>query len=188
MLPKYINILELRLVNIEFYRNIYNHFQETSLVAQMVKHLPTMRETGFDPWVEKILWRRKWQPTPVFLPGKFHGQRSQVGYSPWGHKRVRHDLETKQQQIVHRVVKYLKDNERHKPVQNQITWEDVPVAHPETNFFGPFQSLSQVFLTEVKKYYLSSLSGSRMQIAHWPSLLNQKKNGFQWQCYLPLMR
>ena len=35
----------------------------------------------FDPWVEKIHWRRKWQPTPVFLPGKSHGQRSLVGYS-----------------------------------------------------------------------------------------------------------
>ena len=42
--------------------------------------------------------RRKWQLTPVFLPGEFHGQRSLTGYSPWGHKRVRHDLVTKQQQ------------------------------------------------------------------------------------------
>ena len=39
---------------------------------------------GFNPWVRKIPWRRKWQPTPVFLPGKSHGQRSLVGYSPWG--------------------------------------------------------------------------------------------------------
>ena len=38
----------------------------------------------FDPWVGKIPWRRKWQPDPVFLPGKFHGQRSLVGYSPRG--------------------------------------------------------------------------------------------------------
>ena len=37
---------------------------------------------GFDPWVRKIPWRRKWQPTSVFLPGKPHGQRSLVGYSP----------------------------------------------------------------------------------------------------------
>ena len=44
------------------------------------------RRWGFDPWVRKIPWRRKWQPTPVFLPGKSHGQRSPVGYSPWGHK------------------------------------------------------------------------------------------------------
>ena len=40
----------------------------------------------FDPWVRKIPWRRKWQTAPVFLPGKFHGQRRLVGYSPWGHE------------------------------------------------------------------------------------------------------
>ena len=43
-------------------------------------------ETRFNPWARKILWRRKWQPTPVFLPGESHGQRSLVGYSPWGRK------------------------------------------------------------------------------------------------------
>ena len=44
------------------------------------------RRRGFNPWVRKIPWRRKWQPTPVFLLGKSHGQRSLVGYSPWGQK------------------------------------------------------------------------------------------------------
>jgi len=52
----------------------------------------------FNPWVRKIPWRREWLPTPVFLPGESHGQRSLAGYSPWGHKRVRHNLETTQQQ------------------------------------------------------------------------------------------
>ena len=42
----------------------------------------------FNPWVGKICWRRKWQPTPVFLPGKSHGWRSMVGYSPWGCKKL----------------------------------------------------------------------------------------------------
>ena len=37
----------------------------------------------FDPWVGKIPWRRKWQPTPAFLPGESQGWRSLVGYSPW---------------------------------------------------------------------------------------------------------
>ena len=46
----------------------------------------TCKRGRFDPWVGKIPWRRAWQPTPVFLPGKSHGQRSLVGYSPWGHK------------------------------------------------------------------------------------------------------
>ena len=41
---------------------------------------------GFNPWVRKISWRRKWQPAPVFLPGNFHGQRSLAGYSPLSHK------------------------------------------------------------------------------------------------------
>ena len=44
------------------------------------------RRPRFDPWVGKIPWRRKQQPTPVLLPGKSHGLRSLVGYSPWGHK------------------------------------------------------------------------------------------------------
>ena len=44
------------------------------------------RRPGFDPWVGKIPWRRKWQSTPVFLPGKLHGQRILVGYHPWGCK------------------------------------------------------------------------------------------------------
>ena len=44
----------------------------------MVKNLPAMQERQVSPW------RREWQPTLVFLPGEFHGQRSLVGYSPWG--------------------------------------------------------------------------------------------------------
>ena len=52
----------------------------------MVKNPPANARDmshGFDPWVGKIPWRRKWQPTPVFLLGEFHGQRSLVGYSIW---------------------------------------------------------------------------------------------------------
>ena len=56
------------------------------LVAQTIKNLPAMEETQFNSWVRKILWRRKWQSTPVLLPRKSHGQRSLVGYSPWGRK------------------------------------------------------------------------------------------------------
>ena len=46
------------------------------------------RRLGFNPWVEKIPWRRAWQPTPVFFRGESHGQRSLVGYSPWGRKEL----------------------------------------------------------------------------------------------------
>ena len=44
------------------------------------------KRLGFNLWVGKIPWSRKWQPTPVSLPGESHGQRSLAGYSPWGHK------------------------------------------------------------------------------------------------------
>ena len=46
------------------------------------------KRSGFNPWVGKIPWRRAWQPTPEFLPGKFHGQRSLAGYSPLGCKEL----------------------------------------------------------------------------------------------------
>ena len=46
------------------------------------------RRPRFNPWVKKIPWRKKWQPTPVLLSGKFHGQRSLAGYSPWDHKEL----------------------------------------------------------------------------------------------------
>ena len=46
------------------------------------------KRCGFSPWVRKIPQRRKWQPTPVFLPGKSRGQGSLLGYSPWGHKEL----------------------------------------------------------------------------------------------------
>ena len=58
-------------------------------VAQQI-HLQCRRQRRlrFDPWVGNIPWSRKWKPTPVFLPGKSHGQRSLVGYSLWGRKEL----------------------------------------------------------------------------------------------------
>ena len=54
----------------------------------MVRNPLAKRRCRFNPWVSKMLWRRKWQPTPVFLPGKSHGWRTLAGYSPWGHKEL----------------------------------------------------------------------------------------------------
>ena len=58
----------------------------------MVKQLPAnagdARDVGFDPSVRKIPWSRRWQLAPVFLPGKFHGQRDLVGHSPWEHSEL----------------------------------------------------------------------------------------------------
>ena len=61
---------------------------EASRVGPAVKNPPANARDrrGFSPWVGKIPWRRAWQPPPVFLPGKCHGQRSLADCSPWGRK------------------------------------------------------------------------------------------------------
>ena len=69
--------------------------------GSLVKNPPAMQRCGFNSWVRKIPWRRKWQPTPVFLPGKSHGQRILACCSPWGHKRLGHNLATKQQSMIY---------------------------------------------------------------------------------------
>ena len=59
-------------------------------VALIINNLPAKagehKRHRFNPWVGKIPWRRAWPPTPVFFAGESHGQRSLVGYSPWGLK------------------------------------------------------------------------------------------------------
>ena len=64
------------------------------------------RRCGFDSWARKTPWRRAWQPTPVFLPGESHGQRSLAGYSPWGCKEsdrteVTSRIHSESSQVIH---------------------------------------------------------------------------------------
>ena len=60
-------------------------------------------DLGFDPWIGKILWRRKWQPTPGSLPGESHEQRSLVDYSPWGRKEsdTTEQLNNNNKRVIH---------------------------------------------------------------------------------------
>ena len=69
-------------------KHLFNY--KASQVVLVVKNAPanTGKRCRFNPWVGKIPWRRAWQPNPVFLPKKFHGQRSLVGYSPYGGKEL----------------------------------------------------------------------------------------------------
>ena len=65
------------------------------------------RRSGFTHQVKKSPFRRKWQPTPVLLPGKFHGQRSLTGYSPLDRKRIRHDWVTEHESAVYLPIFFL---------------------------------------------------------------------------------
>ena len=76
-------------------------------------------DVGSIPGLGRFPWRRNWQPIPVFLPGKSHGQRSLADYSPCGRKRARHDLATKQQQIQ---VKHRQENKVKHWLGRQDGW------------------------------------------------------------------
>ena len=80
---------------------LYEFGYSRYLIGPVVKNPP-------ETWVQS-LGGMKWHPTPLFLPGKSHGQRSLAGYNPWGFKMVRYDLVTKQQQIPHvsGIIQYL---------------------------------------------------------------------------------
>ena len=93
--------------------NLGGNFDEEQDICMVLKYLPVLpwclsgkesncqrRRRKFNPWVGKIPWRKKWQPSPIFLPREFHGQMSLAGSSPQGRKRVGHDLATKQQQSI----------------------------------------------------------------------------------------
>ena len=78
-------------LNTYIFKVVYFFLKISTTVRVFPKHRGKQsacqsRRRRFDPWVSSILWMRKWQPTPVFLLGDSHGQRSLVGYSPWDHK------------------------------------------------------------------------------------------------------
>ena len=65
---------------------VYWASQVVLVVKNPLANAGDAERRGFDPWVGKTPWKRAWQTTPVLLPGESHGQRSLVGYSPWGWK------------------------------------------------------------------------------------------------------
>ena len=99
--PEAANIMNLVWILLVCFKNTFKYTYTSLGLPRWVSGKESAcqcRRCGFDPWVGRIPWRRKWQPTPVFLPGKSHGQKSLAGYSPWGCKRVGCNLVTKQQQ------------------------------------------------------------------------------------------
>ena len=111
------------------------------------------RRRRFHPWVRKIPWRRKWQPTPRFLPGESHGQRSLVDYSPVGSQRVWQDWAAKHICSYHRW-----------RVQAHLNWGFLPKSSPSLFFFfflKPFSTLK--VLAGLRFFWNSESSRS----SHW---------------------
>ena len=97
---------------------------------------------GFDPWVGKSLWRRKWQPTSVFLPGESYGQRSLVGYSPWGRK----DLEWLKRLSMH--------EEWHRLAEQVLCPEQIPLIPLKIPFI---QTLKWIFSSLLPSFIWSQI-------------------------------
>ena len=84
-------------------------------------------------WVGKIPWRRKWQPTPVFLPGKSHGHRSLAGYSPWWCQRVKLNLGTKKlQQCEDTMRRHHRQTRKHMPPSDMGSFRTLILNFPDS--------------------------------------------------------
>ena len=84
--------------------NIIHKLKLCGAVVESTCQRRKLRRCGSDSWVWRILWSRKWQPTPGFFPGESHGQRSLAGYSPWGQTEL--DM-TEQLSTAHIVMSHL---------------------------------------------------------------------------------
>ena len=117
------------------------------------------RRHGFDHWVRKIPWRRKWWPSPIFLPGKSHGQRNLVGYSPWAHKEL--DTTELQNTITHTYACKINPISVHKPEVLNICllceWTLVEGMLPGSPWCPPITDIhSKLLATDINQGLLLS--------------------------------
>ena len=120
--PRFVHFSFLSLVFHSWGQRERRFKAETSF-SHMVKNpsanAGNKKRCRLDPWVRKIPWSRKWQPNSVFLPGKWHGQKSLVSYSPWGCRRVGHNWVH-----MHSCTAYLRGNLRKQKERSEANWKD----------------------------------------------------------------
>ena len=109
----------------------------------------------FEPWVDKIPWRREWQPTPVLLPGEFHGQRSLAGPSPWGHK----ESDTTEQ-ITYTLTVYHVVERIHQTPNSLI----LPSTHLKHSSFSNFTIITKPQLFQLQDHLSSELTQASIRV------------------------
>ena len=131
------------------------------------------RRCRFNPWVRKIPWRRKWQPTPVFLPGKFHRQRTLAGYSPWGLKV----LDTTEYHYVeseiykrYQVVEHRSPELRKNIWAEEIFWGNL-ISNWRLSVYGLSYSGRNIKGEDTNKYNRGRSSTLAWKIHGWRSLV-----------------
>ena len=139
---------------------------EVNLSLKCLQDFPCQgRRCGLDPWVGKIPWRREWQPTPVFLSGESHGQRSLAAFSPWG-PRVGHDWATEQ---THN--RTYPDEKIHKASGNQHLKLEIPGSGGQSKDMGNGERL----LEGTNFRYILPLPPQRSQQSKWEETRRRKK-------------
>ena len=114
----------------------------------------------FDPWVKKIPWRRKWQPTPVFLPGKFHGRRNLVGYSLWvsksqtGLSNFTHSLPHRKQTLYQL---------SYKGIYIVLYWDVIHISHSS---FRAYHSVDSQSCAAIETINFRTFSSSQKEISY----------------------
>ena len=120
------------------------------------------RTWRFNPWVGKMPWRRKWQPT-LFLPGESHGQKSPVGYSPWGHKDGDVTVEVNSNSSNMPMSTHFTLGGLLSPSYSQRDWDSIPTDHraskgqrqsSNTHLLGPSLLLSRIIQTPLPTHTL----------------------------------
>ena len=133
-------------------------------------------DTKFDPWVGKIPWRRKWQPTPVFLPGESHGWRSLVGCRPWGVKELDMAEHTHTHTDTHTGLKY---SSRYLTQQKDLQFESQEGSFPRADgrkdlkCLQPFSSLKLESRFVCSSYRFLLPEWTRKLL--WPSFLSNRQ-------------
>ena len=125
---------------------------DKELTCQCRRH----KRLGFSLWVGKMPWRRAWQPTQVFLPRESHGQRSLVGYSPWGHKWL--DTTEATSHLCTKQVEYLFSSVQfsHSVVSDSL--RDFPNSCPSSQWCHPTISFSVISFSSCLQFFLASES------------------------------
>ena len=130
------------------------------------------KERRFDPCIGKIPQRRKWQPTPVFLTGEFHGQRSLVGYSPWGHTKS----DSTERSCTHTSHTHMEIHKIHNLPLNHVE-VGAPTLHIVEN---PHRIYSRSFVSVVSLYPRLLICGFNCQWSCSVVFTTEKKSTCKW--------
>ena len=150
----------------------------TPVVKEPVCQCRRWKRHRFDPCVGKISWRRAPQPTPIFLPGKSHGQKGLAGYSPWSHRELDMTEHTCTHSIISRHFPYSLPQENFIYAFFSIVFQMLALLHHRKCYFlGILMSHESEQRTENDKHWSSLPAFEFVRVGVWSKGHDQGKKG-----------